>query len=491
MRLSRVAALTAVATLAGGGAAYATGGARIPDVQEDDQYFMAGEQALDEAQDLHANNRRAKNVILFVGDGMGISTMTASRILEGQLAGESGEENELSFEELPYLALSKTYSANQQVPDSAPTATAMVTGVKTNDGVIGLGPDTVNGDCASSKGQELESFFMLAESRGKATGAVSTARITHATPAAVYARTPDRDWEDDSLLTDEAKANGCTDVASQLVDWPYGDGLEVALGGGRQHFLPKEQADPEDQGHTGSRADGRDLTEEWASRDGAAFVWNQEQFDAVNTDEIHHLLGLFERSHMEYEHDRPKDTAGEPSLAEMTTTAIDVLDNEKKGFALMVEGGRIDHAHHAGNAYRALTETIELSDAVRAALEVVDLRETLIVVTADHGHVFTIAGYPERGNPILGLGGVAADGLPYTTLGYANGPGSATARQGLTEEQAMDPDFLQPSLVPLGSETHSGEDVAILAAGPSAHLFHGIQEQSYIFQVVKHALGGR
>src|SRR5690606_20199780 len=93
------------------------------------------------------------------------------------------------------------------------------------------------------------------------------------------------------------------------------------------------------------------------------------------------------------------------------------------------EAGRIDHAHHAGNAYRALTDTIALSDAVKAAVSMTDPRETLIVVTADHSHVFTIAGYPDRGNPILGKtatdGVMAKDslGLPYTTLSYANGPG--------------------------------------------------------------------
>jgi len=215
---------------------------------------------------------------------------------------------------------------------------------------------------------------------------------------------------------------------------------------------------------------------------------------------------------MEYEADRARDTGGEPSLAEMTAKAIDILARKPRGYFLMVEGGRIDHGHHAGNAYRALTDTIALSDAVRAALARVDLRETLVIVTADHSHVFTMAGYPARGNPILGnvvqpgesAPALAADGKPYTTLGYANGAGfhdgaagvapyPREPRAGRTQDlSAVDTthvDFHQEALVPLESETHGGEDVAIFAGGPSAQHFHGVQEQSYVFHVMRAALG--
>ena len=118
---------------------------------------------------------------------------------------------------------------------------------------------------------------------------------------------------------------------------------------------------------------------------------NSTQIDAKKTK---HLLGLFEPSHMQYEFDRPKDTAGEPSLSEMTSKAIDILSNNKKGFFLMVEAGRIDHAHHEGNAFRALRDAIELSNAVRTAQNKVDLKDTLIIVTADHSHTMSFSGYP-------------------------------------------------------------------------------------------------
>src|SRR5690606_13375103 len=134
-------------------------------------------------------------------------------------------------------------------------------------------------------------------------------------------------------------------------------------------------------------------------------------------------------SHMRYNADRELDAAGEPTLAEMTEKAIKVLQKNPNGFYLMVEAGRIDHAHHAGNAYRALDDTIALSEAVAMAKALTNDEDTLIIVTADHSHVFTIGGYPDRGNPILGKSAVNgvpqrdALGLPYTTLSYANGPG--------------------------------------------------------------------
>lgn len=486
-------------------------------------WYESGQAAVRQAAHLEANRHRAKNVILFIGDGMGVSTVTAARILEGQLRGDTGEENLLSFETLPYVALSKTYNTNQQTPDSAGTMTAMMTGVKTKAGVINVDQTVYRGDCASSRGKELVTFLEQAEMAGKATGVVTTARLTHATPAATYAHSPERNWEDDHDLTDEAKANGCKDIARQLIEFPYGDGIEVALGGGRRSFWPRGVPDPEDAGKTGERDDGRNLTAEWVQRyTDAAYVWNKDQFDAIDPHETRHLLGLFDRSHMKYEADRETDTGGEPSLAEMTGKALDILSRNRKGYFLMVEAGRIDHAHHAGNAYRALTDTIELSEAVKVALSKVDPKDTLIIVTADHSHVFTIAGYPTRGNPILGkvVGNDsrgepkgdferAADGMPYTTLSYANGRGFAMLATGgdtryhepiaagrvadLSAIDTEDEGFHQEALVPRGSETHSAEDVAIYAAGPGAHLVHGVQEQNVIYHVMARAarLGGK
>lgn len=491
----------------------------IPFAMAEDQntWITDGQAALAAAKKLHPNLKGAKNVILFVGDGMGVSTVTGARIFEGQEKGIDGERNQLAFEKLPYLALSKTYSANQQTSDSAPTMTAMMTGVKTNDGELSVNQSVVRGetDNAIIQANKLETLLQKAEKHGLATGIISTARITHATPAATFAHISNRDWEHNGQLPAAAVASGLKDIAAQLVDnfgqGGIGDGLEVVLGGGRAYFLPNTYTDPEYTTTKGKRTDGRNLAEEFIGKFGAQAVWNKAQFDAVNPKTTKHLIGLFEPSHMQYEQDRPNDTAGEPSLAEMTDKAIDVLSNNKEGYFLMVEAGRIDHASHAGNAYRTFKDTVALSDAVKVAMEKVDMRDTLIVVTADHSHTLTIAGYPKRGNPILGkvvAAGqteptLASDKKPYTTVSFANGfgyheglPGddvygstiNAGRVEDMTSVDTTDPDFHQEALVPLSSETHAGEDVAIYAGGPNAHLFHGVQEQSYIYYVMENAL---
>lgn len=472
---------------------------------------------------------RAKNIILFIGDGMDISTITAARILEGQRRGETGEENLLSFESFPFTGLAKTYNTNQQTPDSAGTATAMLSGVKTKAGVIGVSTDVTRGDCASAAGRELTTILGLAEDAGLATGIVTTARITHATPAAAYAHSADREWEGDSQLPLEASA--CMDIARQLVEYAHGDGPEVLFGGGRRYFMPTGEADPEYPDRRGHRADGRNLVARWLERAGSGgrYIWGRDGFDTLETSPPERVLGLFELSHMRYEADRSQDASGEPSLAEMTATAIALLARNPDGYFLLVEGGRIDHGHHEGNAYRALTDTIAFSDAVRAASAGASAEDTLIIVTADHGHTMRIAGYPTRGNPILGLviendlsgeprGAPHRDltGLPYTTLGYINGPGYQGASQSqaagpkrfpheqsagtphpggradLSAVNTADPDYLQEAGIATagndgtGSETHSAGDVPVYGSGPGAQLLTGVHEQNYIFHVMRH-----
>lgn len=478
------------------------------------------------AKSIQSLRGSAKNVILFVGDGMGVSTVTAARILEGQLQGELGEEHQLSFDTFPFAGLSKTYNVDSQTPDSAGTMSAMMSGVKTDIGVIGVSEDVERGDCSTVSGHELVTALELAEIAGKSTGIISTARITHATPAATYAKSADRNWEDDGDMPAAAIEAGCTDIADQLVNFETYlearidgidvDGIDVVMGGGRRSFLPKDAAYNSTDAVSaveGDRTDGRDLTAEWqAHYTTGTYVMDQTGFDAVDPANTTKLFGLFNESHMQYEADRANDVAGEPSIAEMTEKAIDILDNNSEGFFLMVEGGRIDHGHHAGSAYGALTDTIALSDAVKKAVTMTDMNDTLIIVTADHGHVFTIAGYPKRGNPILGkvvsVGSdepaLAADGMPYTTLGYTNGNGFrnlgdetdadagynvaiAAGRQDLTDVDTTTPGFHQEALVPLSSETHSGEDVGIYASGPAALLVNGTSEQSTIYHVMEFA----
>lgn len=467
-----------------------------------------GQAALAQALKLAPNTRRAKNIILFVGDGNGITSVTATRIFDGQSKGMSGEENVLSFEHFPYVALSKTYNTNQQTPDSAGTMTAMITGVKSSAGVISVGPEAELGNCKKHSQATLTTLLEQAREKGLATGIVSTARVTHATPAATYAHSVHRDWESDGDIPQDMRV--CAeDIASQLLS---NGPINVVLGGGRAEFLPVTEADPEYETKTGKRQDGRNLVAEWQKANtGGTYVWNRAQFKKIAENFSGNILGLFEPSHMQYEADR----TDEPSLSEMTTTAITRLKQGQNGFFLMVEAGRIDHGHHAGNAYRALKDGQALANAVQVAVNQTADEDTLIIVTADHSHVLTMAGYPTRGNPILGTvkgnddhGApmdtpvLAQDGRPYTTLGYINGPGYGFYQSekeryggGVSAGRHLSPaddttgkHFHQESLVPAYAETHGGEDVAIYARGPWAHLFHGVQEQNYIYHVMKHAL---
>lgn len=437
----------------------------------------------------------AKNVIFFLGDGMGISTVTAARIFAGQSAGATGEEYDLAFDRFPHLALIKTYNTNAQVPDSAGTITAITTGEKTRIGVLGVNGSVERDDCAAALTNTLPTLVELAEQKGMSTGIVSTARITHATPAGAYAHSPNRNWESSASTPDEAEALGCKDIALQLVEMSHGDGLDVILGGGRREFLPIEADDPEYPSRPGLRDDSRHLIDEWLEANSKRqFTWRGDEFAQwLASDEPvdGQLMGLFEPSHMKYEADRQRDPGKEPSLQDMTALAVKQLADNDKGYFLLVEAGRIDHAHHFSNAYRALTDTVALSDAVQWAVENVDLADTLIVVTADHSHTMTISGYPRRGNPILGTVETEpgkpildATGVPYTTLSYANGPGYKQQRPNLSKINTQDPDYQQLGTVPTQSETHAGEDVAAFAVGQNAAAVRGVMEQNRLYNVM-------
>ena len=503
MRVKRWGAKAAIVALVAAGSAAVVARGGFDDQDEDRRY----------------TGRKARNVIFFIGDGMGVSTVTAARVFS------VGVDGQLVMDQFPHTALSRTYASDSITPDSAPTMSAMMTGVNTNQSVIGFGESTEAGDFNSDgDGEASWTLLELAKRRGMKVGAVSTATITHATPAATYAHINNRNNENDialqALPTDASYNNR------------LGRGLDILMGGGRRFFVPNTVVDEE--GARGARSDGRNLRAEFQSA-GYNYVWNTAGFNAVKTLPV---LGLFESSHMEYEYDRPSDLGGEPSLKDLTVKAIQLLQGATRrgsdGYFLHVEGGRIDHAHHAGNAYRALTDAQELDEAIGAAAQMVDLRDTLIIVSADHSHVFNIAGYPLRplqelpysiksyepgyenagatGHGILDLvwdidssGHVFAapdrNGVPYTVLGYQNGPGyRGTGRvdprldlfkgfSGVVPTGPSHPAYFQESAVPLGSETHAGEDVTIYAIGPGAELVHGTVKNTHIFHVMKRALG--
>ncbi|MFQ2124796.1 alkaline phosphatase [Aeromonas jandaei] len=431
----------------------------------------------------------ARNVIFFLGDGMGLNTLTAARIYG------VGEEGSLTIDTLPETAFIKTFSHDSQVTDSAPSMSAYMTGVKSNNGVISMDSDaTQESNCSKSAGKPATTLLELAKAAGRGTGVVTTTRVTHATPAATYAHLCNRDLE--------------ADIAAQLVPGGAGynsalkGGVDVVLGGGSSFFLPKADK--------GKREDGRNLISEMKAK-GYQFAGNLDELNKAEAGKP--LLGLFGASHMKYDLDRP---ASEPSLAQMTLAAIKQLKEKKQGYFLMVEGGRIDHALHDTNAKRALQDTLAFDNAIKVTLDEVkktdpELKNTLIVVTADHDHTLVLNGYAKRtgkttaDNPgVLGLvknyetgePSKDADGMPYTIIGFGNGynrvDGPRSSVAPLDDATVSANDYHQEIVVKvgdIGNETHGGTDVFLGAVGRGAESFHGSLDNTAVFGKVKAAAG--
>ncbi|KAG8515590.1 Intestinal-type alkaline phosphatase, partial [Galemys pyrenaicus] len=464
----------------------------IPAAEEDPAFWnRKAAQALDIAKKLQPIQTKAKNLILFLGDGMGIPTVTAARILKGQLNGSLGPETPLAMDRFPYVALSKTYNVDRQVPDSAATGTAYLCGVKTNYETIGVSAAARHSQCNTTQGNEVTSVMYRAKKAGKSVGVVTTTRVQHASPAGTYAHVVNRDWYSDANMPQDALVGGCKDIAHQLV---YNMDIDVILGGGRKYMFANGTPDveyPLNSTQHGIRKDGRNLVLEWlAKHPGGQYVWNRTALIRASQDPaVTHIMGLFEPGDTKYELYR--DPARDPSLTEMVEAALRVLSRNPKGFYLFVEGGRIDHGHHDGLAHLALTEAVMFDDTIDRAGQLVSDKDTLTLVTADHSHVFSFGGYTLRGSSIFGLAPKkAVDGKAYTSILYGNGPGYplfSQSRPNVTEAQSSEPTYKQQAAVPLTSETHGGEDVAVFARGPQAHLVHGVQEQHVLAHVMAFA----
>uniref|UniRef100_A0A663NBZ5 Alkaline phosphatase n=1 Tax=Athene cunicularia TaxID=194338 RepID=A0A663NBZ5_ATHCN len=270
----------------------------VPEREKDPEYWrgQAQETLRDALRLQRLNQNVAKNLILFLGDGMGVSTVTAARILKGQLQNRKGEESLLEMDKFPYVALAKTYNTNAQVPDSAGTATAYLCGVKANEGTVGVSAGVTRDRCNTTKGQEVTSILRWAKDGGKAVGIVTTTRVTHATPSAAYAHSANRDWYSDGEMPPDALEGGCKDIARQLVE--NIPDIEVILGGGRKYMFPKNASDveyPHEDKHRGTRLDRRDLVQAWhdVKPPGkvAKYVWHRRDLLALNLSRVDFLLG--------------------------------------------------------------------------------------------------------------------------------------------------------------------------------------------------------
>ena len=478
MRLTTLAAATLLAALAG---------------------CAATPPATSPLQAAAAPAERAKNVIFFLGDGMGINTLTAARIYA------VGEDGELAIDQLPESAFVKTFSNNAQVTDSAASMAAYMTGVKQNNGVISMSSDTIsvapgpdaNGNNLVSRctnGSRVDTLLELAKRRGMALGVVTTTSVTDATPAATYAHACHRKLE--------------ADIAASLVPGGAGynkalgeRGLDLVFGGGVQFFTPAASG--------GKRADNRDLLGELSAQ-GFRIARDTAQFNALTPGQP--AIGLFAQNHLDY--DATRNPMVQPDLPQMTRKAIDLLAPSPNGFFLMVEGGLIDHALHATLAKRALQETVVYNAALQAAIDrmqAIDpgLKNTLIVATADHDHTLLLNGYTARtgkttaGNPgvlglVRGLDGkpkLDQDGMPYTIIGFGTGEnrfaGNRAKQGALSDEIVTRDDYHQEAVIRTrtGAETHGGADVYLGAAGAGSELFRGTIDNTRVFSLIKTAAG--
>ncbi|CAO1396413.1 unnamed protein product [Diamesa tonsa] len=436
------------------------------------------------------NTNKAKNVIMFLGDGMSLTTVAATRMYMGS------EQTQLSFEKFPHFGLSKTYCINQQVADSACSATAYLNGVKANGKTMGVNAKVKKGDCVFNKEDQTESIASWAQKACKSAGLVTTTRVTHASPGGTYSHTAHRDWENDAAVNADCEGTEQKqkDIAHQLIYNNESINFKVILGGGRREFINTTVFDEE--GLPGKRSDGRNLIHEWkedrSKKGSARYIWNKSQLDAIDIEKTDYLFGLFENDHCMYNLDITNNNLQheEPSLTDMTVAAIKMLSKDDNGYFLFVEGGRIDMAHHDNKPHKALEETKELSRAIDMARKMTDESDTLIVLTSDHSHAFTYSGYPNRGSDIFGIADISdEDHKPFYTLSYANGPGHSVtydskatdnSRLDISDHDFKNPNQLHIATVPLKSETHAGEDVGIYASGPWSHLFEGSYEQNNI-----------
>ncbi|XP_023177336.2 membrane-bound alkaline phosphatase [Drosophila hydei] len=458
-------------------------------------YDLANEEIAKRLALPQPDKRKAKNMIMFLGDGMSLTTIAAARILKGQLKGNPGEEDSLSFETFPHTGLSRTYCSNAQVPDSACTATAYLCGVKTNIVALGVTANVNFNNCSGSEdpSNQVSSIAAWAQAAGKATGIVTTTTLTHASPSGAYAHTTNRFFESDTDIVTYGEGKNfpesCTDIATQLITQAPGKYFDVMLGGGMGKFLPKSITDK--FGNPGERSDGVNLLSKWQSlHPDGALAYNRKQLLSVDAKRTPRLIGLFNSGVMDFH--KLADAEQKPTLEEMTRKAIEVASQNDEGYFLFIEGGLVDYGNHFNIPQMGLDEVHELSKAVETAVGITNPDETLIVVTSDHAHPLSISGYPGRGTNILGLNQHDADinGVKYATLNYAVGTQSYLDENGKRqplEDKINDPLFIYPSYITGSIGVHSGDDVGIFATGPQSHLFSGVMQQSTIPHLMAYA----
>lgn len=299
-------------------------------------------------RDISSKIGDAKNVIFLVSDGMSTGTLALADLVKHAQFGEKTHWIQLYESDREYhRGLMDMASLNSNVTDSAAAASSWGSGHRINNGAVNVGPD----------GNEYKSICEIFRDAGKATGLVTTARITHATPAGFGINMRSRGMEDE--------------IAEQYLEREY----DVLMGGGNRHFS------------SDLRGDRNDLYSDFEDK-GYTVVKNKNQLSRASLNSK--LLGIFSDSHMPYTIDHktiPQLRDNVPTLAEMTSAALDRLERNSDGFLVQIEGARVDHAAHGNDAAGMIYDQIAFDDAIKVVMDFTERREdTLVILTTDHGN---------------------------------------------------------------------------------------------------------
>lgn len=396
-----------------------------------------------------AQTQKPKNHIMFVVDGMGPAHITGARLYKG------GPEARLTMESLPYTGIVRTASTNDFVTDSAASATAFASGVRTYNRAIGMSDKNFD---ASGESQKLTSLLKRAQEAGKSVGIVTSTRLTHATPAAYFAHVPQRSME------------------QQIADQLLLANIDVIIGGGVEFFLPVSEG--------GERKDQTNLFTSFAQ---AGYFVARDDESLFSAPQNRPLIAVLSKDHLPYDLDR---LPGQKELADYVELAVERLSRNPKGYFLLVEAGRVDHASHFNYARRAFGDMLAFDRALERVLS--EKKDTLIVVTADHETGgLALSGYAPHSaasgeklfkNHVRDL---VQDKYNYGFVSWATGPGFQSELK--VDEKELN--FQHKAAYDAPVAFHSAVDVPVLAVGPGAEKFTGFFSIEEISQVAAKLLG--
>jgi alkaline phosphatase len=386
-------------------------------------------------------------VILFVGDGLVTGNLTGARLYDG------GAEHHLTMDGFPHLALVTNYSNDFAVPDSPAAASAIATGVKVNNGVIGM----------EQKGRALVSLLELAKQRGRAVGIVTTGGLTDASIAAFYAHVP--------------KSSEVDLIAQQFAENAK---LDVALGGGAQDFTPESKS--------GHRKDGRDLLLEMKEK-GAEIMRSKAELENAPIFTAAPRVGVFANGDLAYSN-QIEAGSQEPSLPDMVRRAIEFLELHESGYLLVVDAELISRAAEQNDGEHVLTETVDMDRAIAMALRYAGEKAVVVAVGKHATGGMTLNGYPLRQEHGVGLLGVNAFGYP--AIAWATGPmGPQRPGPGVTGTQGSPaplPAISEPAGYYAPTAIDSAQDVIAIGKGPGTQALKGVIDNTEIFQILERGL---